>query len=65
VFVDRDPDREVKHLRWRVRLFGVGAILALVGMYFEVAWMIWSAIGVLVAGFVLRFLPGFEEEDPA
>jgi hypothetical protein len=57
MLVDRDPDREVKHLEWRIRIFGGGAILALVGLYFEAGWMIWVAIGVLVAGFLLRFLP--------
>ena len=42
-------------LEWRVRLFGVGAILAILGMYFDARWMIWIAIAVLVTGFLLRF----------
>lgn len=57
VFVDRDPDRQVKHLTWRVRLFGGGAILALVGIYFNARWLIWAAMAVLVVGFLLRFAP--------
>lgn len=54
---DRSPDRPVRHLEWRLRLFGVAAILALVGMYFGESWVIWVAMGVLVAGLLVRFLP--------
>lgn len=51
------------HLEWRVRLFGVGAILAILGMYFDARWMIWIAIAVLVTGFLLRFAGRNGEED--
>ena len=44
------------HLEWRIRFFGAGAILGVLGIYFEARWMIWLAIAVLVAGFLLRFL---------
>ena len=64
------------HLEWRVRLFGAGAILALVGIWFEARWLINIAIGVLLIGLALRFLPdrragppagddGADPEDPA
>ena len=43
---------------WKVRLFGAGALLALAGIGFEVRWVVWSGVGVLVAGLLLRFLPG-------
>lgn len=56
--VDRDPARPIRHLEWRVRLLGVGAVLALAGMYFDYGWMVNVAIGVLLISFVLRFLPG-------
>lgn len=62
VFVDHDPEREVKHLTWRVRLFGAGAILGVLGIYFDARWLIWAAIAVLVVGFFLRFIPAPEEE---
>lgn len=55
---DRSRDREVRHLEWRIRLFGVGAILGLVGIATEIEWFIWGALAVLLVGFVLRFLPG-------
>jgi uncharacterized membrane protein len=47
----------VRHLEWRIRLFGVGAILAVVGMAAEQPWLINLAIVVLVIGVLLRFLP--------
>jgi hypothetical protein len=45
------------HLEWRIRIFGAGAILALVGMWSEQGWLINIAIGVLLIGLALRFLP--------
>lgn len=56
--VDRDPGRPVRHLEWRVRLMGVGAVLALAGMAMERAWMVNVAIAILAVGFFLRFIPG-------
>ncbi|MBW3536043.1 MAG: hypothetical protein KY453_12660 [Gemmatimonadetes bacterium] len=55
---------EVRHLEWRVRLFGAGAILALVGMVRNAEWLVNLAIGVLLLGFALRFVPerGGDEE---
>jgi hypothetical protein len=44
------------HLEWRIRLFGAGAILAIVGIWFEQDWLVNLAIGVLLVGFGLRFL---------
>ena len=66
VFLDRSRARGTDHLEWRIRLMGAGALLAVLGMYFEASWMIWLAIAVLVAGFFLRFLgDGGDEGDPA
>jgi hypothetical protein len=56
--IDRRRDRPVRHLELRVALFGVGAILALVGMATERSWLINVAIVVLVVGVLVRFLPG-------
>lgn len=47
----------VRHLEWRVRLFGAGAILAVVGMAADAEWLVNVAIVVLVVGFSLRFVP--------
>ena len=65
LLADRDPDREVRHLRWRVRLFGAGAVVGLVGIYLDASWVVWAAVAILVLGFGLRFLPEKpEKEDP-
>lgn len=51
-------------LEWRIRLFGVGAILGLVGMWGDQHWLVNLAIAVLAAGVLLRFLRGRETEGP-
>ncbi len=43
---------------WRVRLFALGAVLALAGMGLALRWLVWAGIGALAAGLALRFLPG-------
>lgn len=61
----RSPDRPVRHLRWRLRLFAAAAVLALAGMYFDDGWLIWAAMAVLVAGLLVRFVPTQDERDGA
>ena len=62
MLIDRRPDRPVRHLEARIALFGAGAILALVGMAMEQSWLINVAIGVLIVGILVRFLPGPKQE---
>ncbi len=62
MFFDRSR-RAGRYLEWKVRLFTLGAVLAVVGMATGQTWMTWAAIGVLVTGMVLRFLPGGREMD--
>lgn len=62
VFIDRRPGRPVRHLEWRIRLMGAGALLSLIGIYYQAGWVIWVAIAILIAGFMMRFLP--EEREP-
>ena len=57
-----------RYLEWKVRIFVVGATLALGGMYLNRNWLVGIAILVLAAGVALRFLPsgeGPEEESEA
>lgn len=62
MFFDRSR-RAGRYLEWKVRLFTLGAVLAVVGMALNQTWMTGGAIGVLVAGMMLRFLPdGVEAE---
>ena len=56
MFITRSPKPSRSHLEWRVRLFGMGAILAVVGMGAEQPWLINLAIGVLGVGFLLGLL---------
>jgi hypothetical protein len=63
VFFDRSR-RAGRYLEWKVRLFTLGAVLAVVGMAMNQSWMTWSAIGVLVVGMMLRFLPGGRVVEP-
>ncbi|MDT8339966.1 MAG: hypothetical protein RQ751_00520 [Longimicrobiales bacterium] len=55
------------YLRWRARLLGAGAALALVGIGLRREWMVDVALGVLIVGFGLRFLPvrGAARRGPA
>ena len=46
---------------WKVRSFVIGAALALAGMGLDVGWLVWSGIGVLTIGLLLRFLPFTED----
>jgi len=68
VFLDRSR-RAGPWLEWKVRLFAVAAVLALVGIYLDQQWMTGAAIVVLIGAMVLRFLPGaggesVEIDDP-
>jgi hypothetical protein len=58
----RRRDRPVRHLTWRVRIFAAGAVLALWGMSRGIEWLVNLAIGVLLVGFLLRFLPEADED---
>lgn len=64
----RLPSEPAPHLAWRVRLFSGAAILVVLGMYADVKWPIWGAIGLLAVAFALRFVGGGEtaadELDP-
>ena len=64
-FIDRRTGHPVRHLEWRVRIMGAGALLSLIGIYYQAKWLIWVAIAVLVAGFLMRFWPeeGDESEE--
>ena len=57
LFYTSRSQRSGPFLEWKVRIFTVAAVLALVGMYFDERWMTISALVVLFAGMLLRFLP--------
>ena len=41
---------------WKVRLFALGAALALGGIAFGNSWVVWAGVAVLGFGMVLRFM---------
>ncbi len=57
LFLDRSsPERP--HLEWKVRIFLAGAVLGVAGIYLDERWLTGAGIAVLLAGVLLRFLPG-------
>ena len=63
IFLNRGRDGSDKYLEWKVRLFLLGAALAMVGVGFESTVLVILAIMVLVAGAAVRFLPKGEDLD--
>ncbi len=50
-----------RFLLWKIRLFVIGAVLALAGMGWQMQWLVWVGILALIVGLVLRFLPARPE----
>lgn len=63
MFVDRER-RSDPWLEWKVRFFLLGAGVAIVGIGMGIPWIVGVAIVILLVAFLLRFLPGPEEEGP-
>ena len=62
LFLDRSKQAG-RYLEWKVRIFAVGATLALGGMYLGQRWLVGLAILILAAAMALRFLPVEEEPE--
>jgi|GEM_PF-1229423 len=59
VFVDRTRKAdEYPWLPWKVRLFLLGAVVAVAGMGLDSGLLVGIAMGILVLAFLVRFLPG-------
>jgi len=57
IFARRGKPGPDPHLEWRVRLFFIGAVLALVGVARESSLLVGGGIAVLLVAMVLRFFP--------
>lgn len=57
LFMDRTHRGPDPWLKWKVRLFQVGAVLAVIGMVAEENWVVAAGTVVLAVGFSLRFVP--------
>ena len=49
--------RSSRYLVWKIRIFSVAAVVALVGMYLNSPWITGAALVMLLLGMLLRFLP--------
>lgn len=56
-FADRSK-RSDRLLEWKVRIFSVGAVLTVIGIYLEERWVTGTAVVVLAGGMLLKFGPG-------
>lgn len=50
-------DENDAYVVWKVRLFALGAALAVAGMALTVRWLVWAGIAALAVGMALRLLP--------
>ena len=59
----REEQRPVRHLEWRIRLFGVGAILAVAGIGADIEALRWAALAVLAGAAGLSVLASRGDAD--
>lgn len=57
MFIDRRPRGADKRLRWKAGFLVGGIALILLADRLDVPWLLWVAIGALVAAFIMRFVP--------
>ena len=50
------PDGDDPFVAWKIRIFALGAALALAGIALANSWVVWGGIAVLGGGAALRFL---------
>lgn len=63
MFVNRSRRHSARHLPYKTALLVVGGATGLVGMLLDIGWMVVLAIGIVGAGFLLRFLSAPDETD--
>ncbi len=56
LLLDRRP-RSNKYLAWKIRIFAVAAVVAVVGMAIDNPYVTGSALVLLFVGMLLRLLP--------
>jgi hypothetical protein len=65
IFLDRHRKGDDPHLDWKIRLFVAGALVALVGMARDSAWMVAGGLLTLLGAASLRFFPGGRAKGPS
>ena len=63
IFLDRRP-RSRRFLVWKMRIFAVAAVIALVGMYLDNPYVTGTALALLLVGVALRFVPERRTSSP-
>jgi len=63
IFLSRRKRGPDPHLDWKVKLFFLGATVAMAGVGLESSLLVGVAIAILLLGVGLRFLPGGQAED--
>ncbi len=61
LLLDRRP-RSTRYLVWKIRIFAVAAVVAVVGMYLSNPYVTGAALVLLFIGMLLRLLP--EPKEP-
>jgi hypothetical protein len=56
LLLSRRP-RSTRYLAWKLRVFGVAAVVAVVGMALDNPYVTGAALVLLFVGMLLRFLP--------
>jgi hypothetical protein len=57
-FIAHRERRAGRYLEWKIGLFSIAAAITMVGIYLDERWMTGFALALLIAGMLLRFLPG-------
>ena len=55
--------RGAASLQWRLRVFFLGAVLGLAGIFLDASWLLAAALIVLLGGTALRWLPSDEADS--
>ena len=75
LFIARRGPREDRYLEWKIGIFSVAAVVAMVGIFLDDRLITGIALALLSVAMLLRFLPGGggggratyidEDDDPA
>jgi hypothetical protein len=64
LLLDRRP-RSTKYLAWKIRIFAVAAVVAVVGMSLDNPYVTGVALVLLFVGMLLRLLPDRGDQNDA
>lgn len=64
MFIRRSRKKADRFVEWKVGFFFLGAALWIAGAILGLRWLSWGAIGVLLVGLLLRFVPEQQSREP-